>query len=118
MGSVNLDYFIHAANILLLAAYSVRDILWLRVFAVASSLAAIPYYLLQPTPLLGSVWLECPVHRDRHLQASRLLMERRPVKLTPEEDEVRRLAFRDVPPRDVLRIVSIGSWSTAAPGGS
>jgi hypothetical protein len=51
MGSFNLDYFIHAANILLLAAYSVRDILWLRVFAVASSLAAIPYFLLQPTPL-------------------------------------------------------------------
>ena len=51
MGSVNLDYFIHAANILLLGAYSVRDILWLRVLAVASSLAAIPYFLLQPTPL-------------------------------------------------------------------
>jgi hypothetical protein len=35
----------------LLGAYSVRDILWLRVLAVASSLAAIPYFLLQPTPL-------------------------------------------------------------------
>ena len=30
MGSVNLDYFLHAANILLLASYSVRDIHWLR----------------------------------------------------------------------------------------
>jgi hypothetical protein len=28
MGSFNIDYFIHAANILLLAAYSIRDILW------------------------------------------------------------------------------------------
>ena len=53
MGSINLDYFIHAANILLLAAYSVRDILWLRLFAVASSLIAIPHFLFQPTP-----WLE------------------------------------------------------------
>lgn len=42
MASSYLDYFIHAANILLLGAYSVRDILWLRVLAVASSLAAIP----------------------------------------------------------------------------
>jgi len=55
MGSLNLDYFIHAANILLLAAYSVRDILWLRLLAVASSLAAIPYFLLQPTPLWAAV---------------------------------------------------------------
>ena len=51
MGSFNLDYCIHAANILLLAAYSVRDILWLRLFAVASSMIAIPYFLFQPTPL-------------------------------------------------------------------
>jgi len=63
MGSINLDYFIHAANILLLGAYSVRDILWLRLLAVASSLAAIPYFLLQPTPLWAAFWMECAVHR-------------------------------------------------------
>jgi len=51
MGSFKIDYFIHAANILLLAAYSVRDILWLRLFAVASAMIAMPYFLLQPTPL-------------------------------------------------------------------
>jgi hypothetical protein len=36
MGFFTPDYFIHAANILLLIAYSVRDVLWLRVFAVAA----------------------------------------------------------------------------------
>jgi hypothetical protein len=29
------DYFIHAANLLLLVAYSVREVLWLRLFAEA-----------------------------------------------------------------------------------
>ena len=51
MGSFNLDYCIHTANIPLLAAYSVRDILWLRLFALASSTIAMPYFLFQPTPL-------------------------------------------------------------------
>ena len=51
MGFFTPDYFIHAANILLLIAYSVRDVLWLRLFAVAASLIAIPYYVLQPTML-------------------------------------------------------------------
>jgi len=51
MGSFNIDHCIHAANILLLAAYSVRDILWLRLFAVASSLIANTYFIFQPTPL-------------------------------------------------------------------
>jgi hypothetical protein len=48
MDSVNPNFFIHAANVLLLVAYSVRDILWLRLFAVAASLIAIPYFVLQP----------------------------------------------------------------------
>ena len=51
MAASYLDYFIHAANILMLAASSIRDVLWLRVLAVASSLALILYFLLQPTPL-------------------------------------------------------------------
>jgi hypothetical protein len=49
MNSFNPDYFIHGANVPLLLAYSVRDILWLRVFALASSLMAMPYFFLQPT---------------------------------------------------------------------
>ena len=40
MGFFTPDYFIHAANILLLIAYSVRDVLWLRLFAVAVSVIA------------------------------------------------------------------------------
>ena len=116
MGSFNLDYFIHAANILLLAAYSVRDILWLRLFAVASSLAAIPYFLLQPTPLWAAVGWSVLFTGINIFQAWRLLVERRPVKLTPEEEEVRGLVFRDLPPRKVLQVLSIGSWVTAAPG--
>jgi hypothetical protein len=40
MSAINPNLFIHAANILLLVAYSVRDVLWLRLFAVASALVA------------------------------------------------------------------------------
>jgi CRP/FNR family transcriptional regulator, cyclic AMP receptor protein len=43
-------------------------------------------------------------------------VERRPVKLTPEEEDVRRLVFRDLAPRKVLQILSIGSWITAETG--
>jgi CRP-like cAMP-binding protein len=116
MGSINLDYFIHAANILLLAAYSVRDILWLRLLAVASSLAALPYFLLQPTPLWAAFGWSVLFTAINLFQTWRLLLERRPVKLTLEEEEVRRLAFPDLPPRKVLQVLSIGSWASAAPG--
>jgi len=51
------DSFIHVTNVLLLVAYSVRDILWLRLFAVGASAISIPYFLLQPTVLRAPlVW--------------------------------------------------------------
>ena len=45
------DYLVHLSNIMLLVSYSVRDILWLRWFAVGAALINIPYFLLQGTVL-------------------------------------------------------------------
>ena len=106
------DYFIHAANILLLIAYSVRDVLWLRLFAVAASLIAIPYYVLQPTMLWPPLAWSVVFAAINLFQSWLLFIERRPVKLTAEEEEIRRLAFQELPPRKVLQILSIGSWAT------
>ena len=116
MNSFNPNYFLHAANILLLVAYSVRDILWLRLFAVASALIAIPYFLLQREPLWVPIAWSCIFAAINLFQSWRLFMERRPVKLTSEEEEVRRLAFEDLPPRKVLQVLSVGSWNTSESG--
>src|SRR6201987_2403694 len=116
MESFNPNYFLHAANVLLLVAYSVRDILWLRLFAVAASLISIPYFLLQPAPLWVPIGWSSVFAAINLLQSWRLFVERRPVKLTPEEEEVRRLAFEDLPPRKVLQVLSVGSWTTVDTG--
>lgn len=116
MANFSPDYFIHAANILLLVAYSVRDILWLRLFAVAASVVTIPYYLLLPTMLWAPLGWTVVFAVINLLQSLRLFMERRPVKLTTEEEEVRRLFFKELPPRKVLQLLGIGSWVTAQPG--
>jgi hypothetical protein len=116
MSSFSPNYFIHAANLLLLVAYSVRDILWLRLFALASSLIAIPYFALQPTPMWAPFTWSVVFAAINLFQSWRLFLERRPVKLTSDEEEVRRLAFRDLPPRKVLQVLSIGSWITAENG--
>lgn len=116
MGVFTPDYFIHAANILLLVAYSVRDVLWLRLFAVAGSLIAIPFYVMQPTVLWAPLAWSVVFATINLLQSWLLFVERRPVKLTAEEEEIRRLAFQDLPPRKVLQVLSIGSWITAPVG--
>ena len=116
MTSFNPNYFIHAANLLLLVAYSVRDILWLRLFAVAASLISLPYFVLQPTPQWAPIAWSVVFAGINTFQSWRLYLERRPVKLTADEEEVRRLAFAQLPSRKVLQLVSLGSWTTAAPG--
>jgi hypothetical protein len=116
MNSFNPNYFIHAANVLLVVAYSVRDILWLRLFAVGASLISIPYFVLQPTTLWAPLSWSVVFAAINLVQSWRLYVERRPVKLTAEEEEIRRLVFRDLPPRKVLQVLSIGSWTTLEVG--
>jgi Popeye protein conserved region len=116
MNSFNPNYFIHAANLLLVVAYSVRDILWLRLFAVGASFISIPYFVLQPTTLWAPLSWSVVFAAINLLQSWRLFIERRPVKLTPEEEDIRRLVFRDLPPRKVLQVLSIGSWTTLEVG--
>jgi CRP-like cAMP-binding protein len=116
MTSFNPNYFIHAGNILLLVAYSVRDILWLRLFAVAAALITIPFFVLQPTLLWQPIAWSAVFAAINLVQSLRLFVERRPVKLSAEEEEARRLAFSDLPPRKVLQVLGIGSWITAEVG--
>jgi Popeye-like protein len=113
MNSFNPNHFIHVANILLLVAYSVRDILWLRLFALASSLIAIPYFVLQPKALWAPLSWTIVFVIVNLFQSWRLLNERRPIKLTPSEEEIRKLVFKDLPPRKMLQVLSIGSWMSA-----
>jgi len=110
MGFVTPDYFIHVANVLLLIAYSVRDVLWLRLFAVGASVIAIPFYVMQPTILWAPLAWSGVFAAINLFQSWLLILERRPVKLTAEEEEIRQLAFPDLPPRKVLQVLSIGSW--------
>jgi CRP-like cAMP-binding protein len=115
MISFNPNYFIHAGNVLLLVAYSVRDILWLRLFAVAAALITIPFFVLQPKPLWAPIVWSAIFATINLLQSLRLVIERRPVKLSAEEEEVQQL-WAALPPRKVLQVLSIGSWITARVG--
>jgi CRP-like cAMP-binding protein len=116
MNSFSPNYFIHAANILLVVAYSVRDILWLRLFAVGASLISIPYFVLQPTTLWAPLSWSVVFAAINLLQSWRLFIERRPVKLTSDEEDIRRLVFEDLPPRKVLQVLGLGSWVTSETG--
>jgi CRP-like cAMP-binding protein len=103
-------YFIHAANILYLFSYLVRDILWLRVLTVVAGLTLMPYFLLQSPPLLAPVAWNVLFTGINAFQIARLLYERRPVVLTEDQARLYQLAFRALTDREFLRIARIGAW--------
>jgi hypothetical protein len=116
MNVQHLDYLVHFSNILLLVAYSVRDILWLRWFAVAAALTNIPYFLFQGTVLWPPIFWALIFTAINLYQIARLYVERRPVVLSEDEQKLYDLGFRSLRPREFLSLSLAGEWKSAAAG--
>jgi hypothetical protein len=110
------DYLVHLSNILLLVSYSVRDILWLRWFAVGAALINIPYFLLQGTVLWPPVLWALVFTAINLFQIARIYLERRPVVLSEDERKLYEFGFQSLRPREFVALALIGEWKSAAPG--
>jgi CRP-like cAMP-binding protein len=111
-----IDYLVHFSNILLLVSYSVRDILWLRWFAVAAALTNMPYFLLQHTVLWPPVLWALVFTAINLYQISRIYLERRPVVLSPNEQRLYDLGFQSLRPREFVSLTLVGEWKDATAG--
>jgi CRP-like cAMP-binding protein len=110
------DYLVHLSNVLLLVSYSVRDILWLRWFAVGAALINIPYFLLQGTVLWPPVLWALVFTAINLYQIMRIYLERRPVVLSEDERKLYDLGFQSLRPREFVALTLIGEWKSAEPG--
>src|SRR5262245_45190017 len=98
-----IDYLVHFSNILLLVSYSVRNILWLRWFAVAAALTNMPYFLYQPNILWPPILWAGVFTAINLYQIWRLYMGRRPVTLTADDRTVYVIGFLSLPHAPCLR---------------
>jgi hypothetical protein len=110
------SYLVHFSNILMLVSYSVRDILWLRWFAVAAALTAIPYYLVQGTVLWPPVVWALVFTVINLYQIARIYLERRPVTLSEDELALYDLGFRSLRPREFVSLLLVGEWKSGDAG--
>ncbi len=98
------------SNLLFIAAYWAKDILWLRFLAMLGSLAIIPYYLLQSEPLwTPTMW--CVVFASIHAtRAWGIMRERRPIALTGDEQLLYNKTFSALSPAQFKRLLAVGEW--------
>lgn len=106
--------FLHLANILYLASYSVRDILWLRVLTVAAMLSLSWCYWScdEYSPLAWqAVFLAINL-----FQIWLLVLERRPVQLSEMQEKLYRGPLQTMTPRQVQRFTDKALWCTIEAG--
>ena len=112
----SLELLIHTGNVLYLLAFLVRGILWLRILAVAATCFFLPYYYLQPSPLMTPIYWSLAFASLNIYWIVRLLLERRPIKLNEEERRLCELVFRTMTAREMMKILRLGTWRTAEVG--
>ncbi len=110
-----MDYIIHAANILFLASYLVRDIFWLRVITIIAISSLIPYYYNQIEPLWAPIAWNILFILINSYQVYVLWLERKPVFLTSEEQGLYSLKFESLSPKQFKRLISVGHWKEFEP---
>lgn len=110
-----MEHMIHVANVLYLVSYLMRDILWLRVFTVVAASCLISYFYFRPNPLMPAIYWNLVFTSLNAYWIWRLLLERRPVRLTEDEQRLYQLAFRSLKPREMLKLLRLGRWVEAAP---
>lgn len=111
-----MNFLVDLANATYLISYSVRDVLLLRIFAVIGGILLIPYYYLQPTPLMISIYWGLGFIALNLFWVVRLMLERRPVKLSEEEQRLYLLVFRTMTPREMRYLLKFAIWEDKETG--
>jgi hypothetical protein len=114
-GMQNPVVWITVANAIYLASYAVRDILWLRVLTVIAAALLIPYYAMQMVPLRVAIEWNVIFIAINCYWIVRLIIERRPVHLTPDETRLRELSFPSLTAREARDLYATGAWEDIAP---
>jgi hypothetical protein len=107
----------HACFALVAASYLVKDILWLRVLAVAASVAGIAYNYFVPSPPLWLVIYWNILFLSINLyQIAAIVRERSGVSFTEEEKELYETLFGNFAPFEFMKLLRTGRWLTAERG--
>ena len=111
-----LDALINFANFAFLLAFSVRDVLKLRILAFTSDVMTVPYYFFQHKPLWAPIFWAVAFMVVNGVRIVALTLERRPVVLNDREEELYRVAFYSIDKREFVKLASLVRWVNLSAG--
>ncbi|MEB3220853.1 MAG: hypothetical protein VKS61_02130 [Candidatus Sericytochromatia bacterium] len=107
-GMIATDFLVHIANLLVLASFMARNMLLLRGLNLAATAFFLAYFLMQPSPLWATIGWNLVFACINVFQTWRIILERRSPTLSAEEQQLRHVAFQDLPPRPYRRLLDLG----------
>ena len=114
--SLGINGLINLSNIVFLVAFSIRDVLRLRILAIVGEGLTLPYYYLQGEKLWPPIFWGVAFMIVNAIRIVAIALERRPVVLSNKEEQLYRVAFSSIDKREFLRLVSLARWVDCSPG--
>ena len=110
-GEIPTEALVHAAYILTALAFLLRDILWLRLMAMAGNLCiAAAAFLASPGPAWAVAAWASTFFLINLGHSVWLIYERHLRRFTEEEQRLRDAAFQSLDPTNVRRLLRCGRW--------
>src|SRR5882757_9417858 len=113
---LGINGLINFSNIVFLVAFSVRDVLKLRILAIVGEGLTLPYYYFQGEKLWPPIFWGAAFMIVNTIRVVAIALKRRPVVLSDKEEQLYRVAFSSIDKREFLRLVSLARWVDCSPG--
>ena len=113
---LGINGLINFSNIVFLVAFSVRDVLKLRILAIVGEGLTLPYYYFQGEKLWPPIVWGVAFIIVNAIRIVAVALERRPVVLSDREEKFYRIAFSAIDKKEFLKLVSLVQWVDCSPG--
>ena len=94
--------------------YVVRDVLVLRILAVLAMITIMPHFMIGGHDY-HAAWWNLLFIAINSTWIVLILIERRPPKLTPDQQKLYELTFQGCTPRQMIQLLDLAQWKAAEP---
>ena len=101
-----IDSCLHVANVLYLASFLGRDMLWLRILTCAGLLLGVVFFSCQAAPMYGPTGWHVLFLVINGVQIRRLIAERRRLMLTAKQERIGDATFHDLSREELLNLLT------------
>ena len=106
----------NAANIIFLAAFMAKKIVWLRLLTITGMMVGIPYYLyIHEAPMWNNIFWVSTYASINLVMLFIIFLESRPVTLSDIEQKIYGLTFKSLEPRVFKHLIDHGSLEEIQP---